>query len=122
MRRLIKFPIIIFLVAGFIFLFSFFVMQLWNWLMPAIFGLHAITYWQALGILVLSKILFGGFRGRPFGGGPPWRRGRHWRERMAARWESMTPEEREKFRQGMRQGVHSVCDWAARATEEPKSS
>ena len=49
--------------------FSFAVMWLWNWLMPAIFGLHAISFWQALGLLVLSKILFGGFRGRPgFGG------------------------------------------------------
>ena len=33
--------------------------------MPAIFGLHAISFWQALGLLVLSKILFGGFHGRP---------------------------------------------------------
>ena len=40
-------------------------MWLWNQLMPAIFGLHAINFWQALGMLVLCKILFGGFRGRP---------------------------------------------------------
>ncbi len=72
---------------------GFVTMSLWNWLMPAIFGLHTIGYWQALGILLLSKLLFGGFRGRPSGG--------HWRRRMAARWEKMTPEEREKFRQGM---------------------
>ena len=45
--------------------FSFVVMWLWNWLMPVIFGLHAISFWQALGLLVLSKILFSGFRGRP---------------------------------------------------------
>ena len=43
--------------------FSFVVMHLWNWLMPELFGLHLITYWQALGVLILSKILFGGFRG-----------------------------------------------------------
>ena len=72
---------------------SFVVMRLWNWLMPGLFGLHELGYWQALGLLVLSKILFGGFR-RP---GPPHR---HWRHRMWERWEKMTPEEREKFRQG----------------------
>jgi len=75
-------------------IFGFIVMSLWNWLAPAVFGLHAITFWQALGMLVLSKILFGGFRGRPGGGG-------HWRRRMKERWEQMTPEEREKFRAGM---------------------
>jgi hypothetical protein len=74
---------------------SFVVMSLWNWLMPALFGLRLISFWQALGLLVLSKILLGGFRGRPGGG-------MHWRRRMMERWEQMTPEEREKFRQGMR--------------------
>ncbi len=70
------------------------VMHLWNWLLPAVFGLHAINYWQALGILALARVLFGGFRGRPGGG-------MHWRGRMMERWEQMTPEQREKFRQGM---------------------
>jgi len=74
---------------------SFAFMSLWNWLTPAVFGWHAITIWQALGLLVLSRILFGGFRGR-MGCGSSWRR------RMSDRWEQMTPEEREKFRQGMR--------------------
>ena len=76
--------------------FSFVVMSLWNWLMPPIFGLQAITFGQALGLLVLSKILFSGFRGRP--GGP----GMHWRRRVTERWEQMTPEERARFRQGFR--------------------
>ena len=71
------------------------VMRLWNWLMPVLFGWHAISFWQAVGILVLSKILFGGFRGRPGGR-------MHWRRRMMERWEQMTPEEREKFRESMR--------------------
>ena len=74
--------------------FGFIVMSLWNWLVTEVFGAHTITFWQALGILVLSKILFGGFRGRPGGGG-------HWRRRMRERWEQMTPEQREQFRQGM---------------------
>ncbi len=37
------------------------VMRLWNWLTPALFGWHVITFWQAVGILILSKILLGGF-------------------------------------------------------------
>lgn len=75
---------------------GFIVMALWNALMPDIFALRPISFWQALGLLVLSKILFGGFR--PGGGHPGWRR------RMRERWERMTPEEREKFKQGMRCG------------------
>ena len=80
--------------------FSFVVMNLWNWLVPQVIGWHTINFWQALGLLVLSKILFGGFRGGP--------RGMHWRHRMMERWQQMTPEEREKFREGMRGrcGVH----------------
>jgi hypothetical protein len=40
--------------------FGWLVMLLWNWLMPMLFGLKAITYWQAFGILLLSKVLFSG--------------------------------------------------------------
>ncbi len=76
---------------------SFLVMSLWNVLMPGIFALRTISFWQALGLLVLSKILFGGFR--PNAGG-----GQRWRRRMMERWEQMTPDEREKFKQGMRRG------------------
>ncbi len=45
--------------AGLLFLFGFIVMRLWNWLMPEIFGLKTVTYWQAWGLLLLSCILFG---------------------------------------------------------------
>jgi hypothetical protein len=70
------------------------VLLLWNWLLPSLFGLREITLWQAIGILALCRILFGGcgFRGHM---GPSMRR------RMAERWEHMTPEERERFRQGV---------------------
>ena len=71
------------------------VMGLWNWLTPTLFGWHEISFAQALGLLVLGRVLFGGFRG-----GPGWHGG--WRQRMAERWANMTPEEREKFRAGMR--------------------
>jgi hypothetical protein len=87
------------LVVALFFVLGFVVMALWNWLMPPIFGLHAITYWQAYGLLILSKILFGGLRGGR--GGCHGRRGK-WGNRMAERWATMTPEEREKFREGMR--------------------
>lgn len=40
-------------------------MLLWNALLPAIFGLKAIGYLQAVGLLVLAKILFGGWGRRP---------------------------------------------------------
>ena len=75
--------------------FGFILMILWNWLAPAVFGARTITFWQALGILVLSKILFSGFGGRPGHRG-------HWKNRMRDRWAQMTPDERERFRQGLR--------------------
>ena len=81
------------------------VMHLWNWLAPTLFGLRLITFWQALGLLALCRILFGGF-GLSGGGNRNSRRrmeGRI-RERMDERWEQMTPEEREKLRQGRRSG------------------
>src|SRR5215470_20182709 len=81
--------------------FSFMVMVLWNWLIPTLFGRPVIFFWQALGLLILSKILFGGLRGRP--GPSQW----HWRRRMMERWDQMTPEERERFRQGLQSGFGS---------------
>lgn len=68
-------------------------MLLWNWLAPALFGLPQVTFWQALGLLALCRILFGGFG---MGGGSGHRS--HSRRRMAERWEQLTPEERERFR------------------------
>lgn len=58
------------------------VMLLWNWLMPAMFSLSPITYLQALGLLVLSKILFSGFgrgRGHRYSHGP-------WKKRFMEKW------------------------------------
>jgi hypothetical protein len=62
---------------------------------PPIFGFRQITFWQAVGILALCRILFGGL------GHPGFHRS-NFRRRMAERWGNMTPEERERFRQGMR--------------------
>jgi len=70
---------------------------LWNWLLPTLFGLRQVTFWQALGLLALCRILFGGFRLSGHGAS----RSRI-RRRIEERWEQMTPEEREKARQRYR--------------------
>jgi hypothetical protein len=70
------------------------VMGLWNWLTPDLFGWKPIGYLQALGLLVLSRILFGGFRGHGHPGSI--------HDRMTARLERMTPEQRERLKTGMR--------------------
>ena len=71
-------------------LFGFVTMWLWNALMPVIFHLPVISYWQAVGLILLSRIFFGGHH---------WHRGgSKFRNRMMDRWEKMTPEEREQFR------------------------
>ena len=75
------------------------VMHLWNWNLPPLFGWREITFWQALGLFALCRILFGG--SGPLGAGRSNIR-RRMRERMAERWEHMTPEERERFQHGMR--------------------
>ena len=80
-------------VAAVVAVLSFVVMLLWNSLVPAQFRGPPLQYWQALGLLLLSRILFGGLRGR---GG--WHG--HWRQRMwRERWESLTPEERARLRE-----------------------
>jgi hypothetical protein len=71
------------------------VKQLWNWLLPPLFGWRQVTFWQALGLLALCRILFGGF-----GHGGPYRS--NMRRRMSERWQNMSPEERERLRQGLR--------------------
>jgi hypothetical protein len=71
------------------------VRQLWNWLLPPLFGWREITFWQALGILALCRILFGR-------SGWPGSVRSNVRRRMEERYEHMTPEERERFRQGLR--------------------
>jgi hypothetical protein len=95
MRRAPKILVIVALVVTVV---AFMVMMLWNWLIPSLFHGPVLTFWQALGLLVLSRLLLGGFRGRP--GPPPW----HWKRRMRERWAQMTPEERERFRQGSQKG------------------
>jgi len=86
-------------IAAFVAVTGFVVMNLWNWLIPAIFHLGFIDFWQAVGIFVLAKILFGfGKGGRGGHGGAPWMR-----HRMEERFKNMTPEERENFKARMKE-------------------
>lgn len=72
------------------------VLHLWNRLLPSLFGLPEIGFWQAVGLLALSWLLFGGWRGLPRGG-------RHWR-RPGEPFDRMTPEQRERFVKGLESG------------------
>ena len=84
-------PLIVLAVVA---LFTFAVFALWNGVLAEVVNVKTITYWQALGLFVLARILVGGFPGRrggPFG--PPWRR-----RMMMERWQSLTPEQREELR------------------------
>jgi Ca2+/H+ antiporter, TMEM165/GDT1 family len=85
--------ILVFGIAA-ILVFGLVVMSLWNAILPVVLGVKVITFWQALGILLLSKILFGGFGGGRHRG---WRNKGRWIE-MKDKFAGMTPEEREKFK------------------------
>jgi hypothetical protein len=85
-KRFVKvLRIVAIVIAGVLFavlfalLFGWLVMLLWNWLMPSIFGLKAITYWEAFGITVLSKILLGGISCGSHGHHAHDKHGGHWR-------------------------------------------
>ena len=81
------------------------VMALWNVLLPEILGVTTISFWQAVGLLVLSKLLFGfpmGGRHRG-GGGGRWRK--RWEERMA----NMSEEDRTKLRKHWSWNKHDAC-------------
>jgi hypothetical protein len=78
---------------------GFAVKYLWNWLAPPIIQAAEINFTQAVGILVLAKILFGG---KGWGGKGHSRKHRHaggWREKWEEKWEKMTPEEQAKMKE-----------------------
>jgi len=86
-------PVALTALAAFVVVGGEVVRLLWNWLAPELFGWREVTFWEALGLLALCRILFGGHFG------PRW--GSRFRDRVGRRWQQMTPEERERFRQGM---------------------
>ena len=90
-----KFLLFIVLAPIFIFGFSAIVMWLWNALLPDILGVSTVTYWQAMGILALSKILFGNFgsggKSKSNNGGS--------KSKFRQKWMNMDEEERAEFKQ-----------------------
>lgn len=95
-------------------LFVFGTMYLWNWLVPTLFHGPVITFWQTIGLIVLSKILFGGF-GKKMGG----HHDRHynWKQRMNEKMGSMTPEEKEQFKQRLKDKCRNKF-WVKEEKEE----
>jgi hypothetical protein len=89
-------PLAIIAIPLFIFIGGEVVMRLWNWLLPPLFGWRTLTFWQALGLLLLCRVLFGGLGHS----GSGHRGGRRFRGRCR----DMTPEDREKFRRAMSEG------------------
>ena len=102
--------ILVIVVAG----FGQAVLQLWNWLMPAIFGLPVITFWQALGLLGLSWILFGGLRGLGF---HDVRMRRHSKDRFGR----MTFEERASLRKSLEASCQKSASPGHVSAEDPGS-
>ena len=90
-RLLLLAPFALVGIALFCFLGGYIVMRLWNWLTPGLFGWHTLTFWQAFGILVLCRILFGrmGLGGRH--GGRRWLTPRE-------RFQRLGPEEKARFK------------------------
>lgn len=90
-RMVLLAPLILLAFLLFIALGGVIVQNLWNWLLPDLFGWSRIDFWQALGLLALCRILFGGLglHGSP--------RSRV-RRRIAERWETMPPEKQERLR------------------------
>jgi hypothetical protein len=91
-----------FIVLGAIFFcfIGFAVQFLWNWLIPELFHGPLITFWQAIGLCLLGKLVFG-WHGN---GGGPWgmRAKQQWRRKMMEKMEHMSEEEREKLREKLR--------------------
>ena len=111
------------IVAGitfFVLLFGFGTMYLWNWLVPVLFHGPIITFCQAIGLLILSKILFGGF-GRKFGKGGHCGNGHsQWKYRMHERFGNMSPEEKEQFKQRFKNSCRSK-NWMKEENSTPEN-
>lgn len=79
---------------------------LWNWLVPTLFSGPVISFWQAMGLLALSKLLFWGFGG----GHKKWgsHRSHQWKGQWMERYSKLSPEEREKYKQKFKE---KWCAW-----------
>ena len=92
-------------------------MSLWNWLVPVLFNGPVLTFWQALGVLLLSKILFWGFGGGKHG--HQHSEQRQWKQKLYNKFSTMTPEEREAMRQKMKD---KWCTWETRSKDSTGSN
>ena len=106
-KRIVK--IVILSIVG-VLLFGILIMALWNWLVPDLFRGPEITFWQALGLFLLAKVLFGGW-----GAGGRWRHSypAQWKNKYYEKLSTMTPEERERFKQRMTE------KWCSPKRDEP---
>ena len=76
-------------------------MYLWNWLVPELFNGPIINLWQTFGIILLSKILFGGFKGKGGGcccGGGGGNPREAWKQHLKAKWNDLSNEERSNLK------------------------
>ena len=95
-------------------IFGFITMILWNWLVPVLFNGPVLTYWQALGLLALSKILTVGFWARPFRNHQP--SSNFWKKRLHDKLSSLDPQEREVFKQRLKD------KWCSRSQQSGPAS
>jgi hypothetical protein len=101
-----KILVMILVGAGIVVGFGLGTMYLWNWLVPALFAGPVISFWQAIGLLALSKLLFWGLGfGRAGGWG---HRHGYWRHHWREKWNAMSPEDRERLKQRMKD---KWCRW-----------
>ena len=94
--------------------FGLITMHLWNALMPVLFHLPQITFWQTVGLLILSRLILGGLGGHGRGQGH-----HHCRRSIDEKWEKMSPEEREKFQEHLH--LHRP-PWMRRTPEAGKAT
>lgn len=82
--------------GAFVFLYIFAFKSLWNWIVPAVFKGPTITFLHAFGIMLLAKMLFGGFHGKSgkCGGGWKNRKKQFWKQRFKDKWQHMSEEEK----------------------------
>lgn len=104
------------------FLLGWIIMWLWNWLVPDLFNGPVITYWQAWGLFILSRILFGSWgKGKHHNkGNHSWKNGNggYWKKRWERKLAGMTPEQREAYTKRMRER----CGWTWDNDPEPTTN
>jgi hypothetical protein len=102
-------------VLGYLIL-GFVTLLLWNWLVPSLFNGPLIDYWQSLGLLALSKILFWGFHKKHYSGHAP---NAYWKQKFQQKLSTLDPSEREAFKQKMKE---KWCRWEQQSQQSTPPS